>query len=104
LEGVVVPALLLPEVAAALTRGDSDLELASRSVAWLRSAAFVTIAPLDEALAARAAEIAATCRLRVSDAVYVALAERLDQPLVTLDRQQLERGASVVVTQEPSAR
>jgi len=45
--------------------------------------------------------LAAEHRIRGCDAVYVALARQLDMPLITLDRQQLERGAAVVATRVP---
>jgi len=37
----------------------------------------------------------------VADAVYVALAEQLQIPLVTWDREQRERGGQRIVAQEP---
>ena len=52
-------------------------------------------------LAEQAAAIAAEHRIRGCDALYVALADMLSEPLVTLDRQQLERGAAVVTTRRP---
>jgi predicted nucleic acid-binding protein len=57
--------------------------------------------PVSEALAARAAKIAARQKIRGCDAVYVALAEQPEMELVTLDRQQLERGVEVVATRSP---
>jgi predicted nucleic acid-binding protein len=52
--------------------------------------------PLSDALADRAASLAARCKLRGADAVYVALAEALDQPLITLDQEILDRSARVI--------
>ncbi|HEY2737793.1 MAG TPA: PIN domain-containing protein, partial [Thermoanaerobaculia bacterium] len=98
---VVSPAILLSEVASALGRGLGDEELARQSVSLLRSRRLVELFPVTEGLAARAAEIAAEQRLRGCDAIYVALARQLDMELVTLDHQQLERGAAVVRTRTP---
>jgi len=39
--------------------------------------------------------------LKGSDAVYVALAQGLDVPLVTRDREQLARGSAVIQTITP---
>jgi predicted nucleic acid-binding protein len=39
--------------------------------------------------------------IRGCDAIYVALAEDLGTELVTLDRQQRERGSAIVPTREP---
>ena len=58
-------------------------------------------ADVTEALAVRAAEIAAGQKIRGCDSIYVALAEQLEMELVTFDGQQLERAAAVVVTRTP---
>ena len=57
---------------------------------------------LNDALADRAAALAARCRLRGADAIYVALAEALDQPLITLDQEILDRSSGVIKTITPS--
>jgi predicted nucleic acid-binding protein len=46
--------------------------------------------------------LAARCRLRGADAIYVALAEELDQPLVTLDQEILDRSSGVIGTTTPA--
>jgi predicted nucleic acid-binding protein len=45
--------------------------------------------------------VAANVALRGSDALYVALATKLDLPLVTWDKQQRERGAVFCRTMTP---
>lgn len=100
-ERLVAPALLLPEVAAAISRGSRKPLLARRVAELLSRSALVELIGVTTELARRAASIAADHRLRGSDAVYVALAEELGQPLVTLDRQQLERGSEVVTARRP---
>lgn len=100
-EPIVSPVILLAEVAAALGRGLGDEELALQVVELLRSKRLVQLVPVTEALAAHAARIAAEKRLRGADALYVTLAAELEMELVTLDRQQLERGAEVVDTRRP---
>lgn len=100
-EPIVSPAILLAEVAAALGRGLGDKELAQRAVSFLRRDLLLELFPVTEALAVKASEIAAERRIRGCDAIYVALAKQLDMELVTLDGQQLERGALVVPTRVP---
>ena len=100
-EPIVSPVILLAEVASALGRGLGNEELAREAVSLLRSKLLLELFPVPEALAARAAEIAAELRLRGCDAIYVGLARQLDMELVTLDRQQLERGAAVIPTRNP---
>jgi predicted nucleic acid-binding protein len=57
--------------------------------------------PITDAVAEHAGNIAAANRIRGCDSVYVAVADMLDDYLVTLDKEQLERGGSVVPTREP---
>jgi predicted nucleic acid-binding protein len=49
------------------------------------------------------AALAASCKLRGADAVLVALAEALDQPLITLDREIRERSSRIIEAQAPDA-
>jgi len=100
-EVLVAPVIVIAEVAAALSRGLGDPALAHRAMDLLVSGRSVRPFPVTEALALRAGHIAAEHRIRGCDAVYVALADQLAMPLVTLDRQQLERGAEVIDTRAP---
>lgn len=100
-EQVVAPVILLAEVAAALGRGVGDAELAEYAVGVLRSRRWVHLFPVTQALATRAAKIAAEQKIRGCDAIYVALAQQLGMELVTLDGNQLDRGAAVVPTRSP---
>jgi predicted nucleic acid-binding protein len=61
----------------------------------------IELIPVTLAMAEQAALIAAEHRIRGCDAVYVALADQLSDTLVTLDRQQLERGAALVTVRAP---
>ena len=58
--------------------------------------------PLDSTLAHQAADVAAQCGLRGSDAVCAAVALRFGSTLVTLDREQRERVAAVLTTRHPT--
>jgi predicted nucleic acid-binding protein len=49
----------------------------------------------------RAAEIAIRQRLRGADAVYIAVAERMESTLVSWDQEMLERGQAIVTTARP---
>jgi len=100
-ELIVAPVIVLSEVAAALSRGVGDSALAHRVVDQLARSELIELVPVTLVLAEQAAAIAADHRIRGCDAVYVALADLLSEPLVTLDRQQLERGAAVVTVRRP---
>ena len=98
---VLCPEILVPEVAAALARGLDDAALAYRAAAHLRTLPGHRFFAVDRALGELAARLAATCRLRGCDALYVALAQREKARLVTWDNQQRERAAAVVETLTP---
>jgi predicted nucleic acid-binding protein len=102
-EGVplIAPALLLPECAAALSRGQNDPELVRRFALTLARLPGLILLPLDELLATQAVEMAAAGRLRGCDAVYAAAAQRFACPLLTLDREQHDRLASLMKTYTP---
>ena len=100
-EPVVAPLILLAEVAAALSRGMGDPALAHRVVQQLARSEVIELIQITKAMAERAAEIAAEHQIRGCDAVYVALADQSSDTLVTLDRQQLERGAALVTARIP---
>lgn len=98
---VIVPTLLLPEVAAAVARAsdDSDGALAyAKATAGLPNLTLVTLTP---PMARQAAELAAAHRLRGADSIYVAVALRYGTTLVSRDEQQRARGSGVVACLTP---
>lgn len=96
-----LPAIVLPEIAAALARGTDDPELARVAIDLYRHWPGVHIRTVDESLADLAAAIAAEQRMRGCDAVYVALAYVEQAVLVTLDGQQRERAPSTIRARTP---
>ena len=102
-EPLQAPNILAAEVGSAISRGTGNNELAHQIVVQLLTSNVVELVPVTPQLAGRAAVIAADQQLRGCDAVYVALADQADDVLVTLDRQQLERGAAVAATASPDA-
>ncbi len=99
---IIVPALVLPEVAAEVARGQDDTELARRFASALSQLPHLVLVPVDTTLAQQSADLAAQYRLRGSDAVNAAVALRFGSTLVTLDKQQRERVTDVVTTQWPA--
>jgi predicted nucleic acid-binding protein len=98
---IVVPTLLLPEVAAAVGHGREDEALAREFATSLSRLPHLMWVSLDTALAQQAVDVAARHRLRGSDAVYVALALRFGCSLVTLDREQRERASHALTAHHP---
>lgn len=95
------PAILLSEVAAPLSRAYNQPELAQSVVQNLQVATFLMLVPVSVPLASRAAIIASNHKIRGCDAVYVALAEALNEELITLDKQQSQRAQSIVRCRQP---
>ena len=98
---IIVPTLLLTEVAAAIARKQNNTALALQLMAEIQAIPNITLISLDESLAETAAEIAATHRLRGSDAVYAAVAQRFATELITLDSEQLQRAKKAVTVRQP---
>ncbi len=99
---IIVPTLILPEVAGAIARGHADAALGRSVAAALARLPHVILVPLDAGLGGRAADVAALHRLRGSDAVYAAVAVQFATTLVTLDQEQRARVARIVPTRSPS--
>jgi predicted nucleic acid-binding protein len=88
---IVVPNLVRPEVAGAVSRATGDVELAHRALLMVSRAPHIKTIAVDDDLADAAAELATEARLRGADSVYVATARRFDALLVTLDEEQRTR-------------
>ena len=95
-EPLSAPDLLLAEVAAAIRRLTGSSKLARQAVSGIQDTERIELFPLTSKRSEAAAEVAAMTGVRGADAVYLALARELDEPLITLDRQQLERGRGLV--------
>ena len=98
---VIVPTLLIAEMASAVARASDDsvgaIQYANATVALPH----LTVVPLTPAMARQAAELAATHRLRGADAVYLAVARRYATTLVSRDDERRTRGSAVVPCQTP---
>ena len=97
-----LPTLVLAEVAAALSRTGSEPGLAQQYAMAVGQLPNTVLVALDEGLARQSAALGAQHRLRGADAVYLASAALFAAELVTLDREQLERGAAIAQTLTPA--
>lgn len=101
---MIAPNFLFIELAAGIARPTGDANQAKEGVKRLevaRSINSLQIFPLNSAFIRRATHVAIDLRLRAGDATYVALAHQLNIPLISWDKEQLERGSSVVTTYTP---
>lgn len=98
---LLLPVLVLPEVASAIARATGDEEAALEYAAAIAALPHATLVTLTPAVAREAAQLAATNRLRGADAIYAAVARRYATTLVTRDDQQRLRAAAVVACVTP---
>jgi predicted nucleic acid-binding protein len=100
-EPVIVPTLLVPEIAAAVARATDDDAGALQYAIATAALPHLTLVSLTPTVARQAADLAATHRLRGADAVYVAVARRYGTTMVSRDDEQRTRGGAVVTCQTP---
>jgi predicted nucleic acid-binding protein len=92
---VIVPTLLISEIAAAVARATGD-RVGALQYAMAAALPHLTLVSLTAAVARQAADLAATYRLRAADAVYVTVARRYGTTIVSRDDEQRTRGAAVI--------
>lgn len=100
---LVAPALIQVEVAAGIARQTGQPALAKAAIAFLNSLRAMRFVPLDSVLVSAAVDIAADLQLRAGDASYVAVANQLSIPLVSWDREQVERASRLIATYTPGS-
>jgi len=98
---LVVPAFAMIEIAAALARQTKQSVLTKALIKDLYSISILRIVPLDSVLVRSAVDIASDLQLRAGDATYVAVAYKLKIPLVSWDKEQLQRGGNQIATYTP---
>lgn len=99
---LVVPTIVLAEVSGSIARRTGNDQLGYQIVQQIRQLPTLQLITVDDVLGQLAAQIASTYRLRGADAVYLAVGQRLQIPLVSWDREQLDRAAALVTTYQPS--
>lgn len=98
---VLVPVLIIPEIASAIARATDDTAGALQYATASAALPHLTLVSLTPTVARQAGDLAATHRLRGADAVYVAVSRRYGTTLVTRDDEQRTRGTSAVTCQTP---
>jgi predicted nucleic acid-binding protein len=98
---VVVPAIALAEFGAGLSRTGRTPVQARRFMTMLRSQQGFFVVPVTVELGEVASEIAILQKTKGCDSVYLALARSMAVPLVSLDREQLDRAPADVEALTP---
>jgi predicted nucleic acid-binding protein len=95
------PFLLIPEVTGPIARQSGQLVLAQQALSFLINLQALQLKEVTPQLGIQAGQIAMNLRIKGADAVYVALAQDLGVPLVTWDREILNRAAGTIQVQTP---
>lgn len=99
---IVVPHLVLVEVAGAVSRTRQSPSQAQAFASALNRLPNVTFVAFDESLAMQALELAAQHGLRGADAVYATVALRANCTLLSLDNEHLMRLPGIVAVSTPA--
>ncbi len=99
---IVAPTFLMIEVAAAVSRQARQSAAGRGAVKSLYYVPAIRWRSPDSASFWAEVEMAADLQLRAGDASYVTLARQLNIPLVSWDREQLQKAGSLVATYTPS--
>ncbi len=98
---IIVPTLVLPEIASAVARATNDGAGALRYASATAALPHLTLISLTATTARHAAEMAAHYRLRGADAVYLAVARRYAARVVSRNDEQRSRGGAVATCLTP---
>jgi predicted nucleic acid-binding protein len=99
---IAVPALLLAEVAGAIARCTGEMDLGNKALNHILSTPDLRLVYTDSELSMLAARLAAGQRLQGANALYVAVAYHLKIPLVSWDREQMDRVKNLITAYTPA--
>ena len=97
----LVPEFTVPEIASATLRATQKKLAVYHFIKFFRNLDQFLFVSVERLLSDRATGIVLETGLRPGDALYVALAASYGIPLVTLDKEQLEKGRRVAEVREP---
>lgn len=100
-ETVFFPEIVIPEMASGITRATGKPDLAAQFTRALREIPNFVFVPVDNQMADLACEVIYRIGVRSADALYIALTWKYNLTLVTLDREQLEKGKEIILTRLP---
>jgi predicted nucleic acid-binding protein len=98
---VIIPEIVLPEIASAIARGTNNEKIALDFVIKLIKFPNFTFVPVDRELALLSSKIAAKYRMKGSDSIYVVVCKLFNLKLITLDKEQKEKAAKIVEAKTP---
>jgi predicted nucleic acid-binding protein len=96
----IEPYIVLVEVVAAIKRRTGSSYLAERVKQDLCNINSIVFLDISSTRAHQAADIAQEIGVRGMDAIVIQIAKEFNAPLVSLDREMLERSKSIIVTKD----
>jgi len=96
----IEPYIVLVEIVAAIKRRTGSSYLAERVKEDLCNINSIVFLDIMSTRAHQAADIAQEIGVRGMDAIVIQIAREFDVPLVSLDREMLERSKSIIVTRD----
>lgn len=100
---LVPPSFFLIEVAAGVSRQTKQPNVSKKAIEDLNNSNVIQFISLDEVLTQAAIDVATTLQLRAGDAIYVALARQLNIPLISWDKEQLQKASTIITTRTPDS-
>ena len=97
----LAPSLLLAEIGGAISRRTTS-SLGLKAIEQIQNLPGLQLVEMEHSLILEAAHLAGELGLRGADSTYVAVAARLDIPLITLDADQREKAVRRVKVLEIS--
>lgn len=98
---LIVPSLFFAEVGGAVSRRSGSEAMGVDAIQRIARVPALRVVAMNPELGMQAGRLAAQLRLRGADAMYVALARRLNVPLATWDQELFQRGGQAVAMQTP---
>ncbi len=99
---LITPTFLLIEVAATISRRTGQTALVQQTINKLNAINAMRLVPMDFTLVQIGIVVATNTRLRAGDATYTAAAYQLGVPLLSWDKEQLQRASNIVKTYSPA--
>ncbi len=98
---MIAPALILVEVAAAISRSWGDKNAARQFASFLENFASLSILTMDPRLVSDAIQMSVQNGLRAGDAFYAVVAQNLNVPFVSFDEDIHKKIGHVITVIKP---
>lgn len=98
----ITPTFLFIEVGGALSRITGQDVKAKEALKNIMAINSIHVTPMNSSFVQHAIQVAIDLRLRAGDATYVAVAHRLNIPLISWDREQVQRAGSLIAAYTPN--